>query len=104
MPHTLPPEVLSLFWDLDARKLRWERDRDQIIGRVLASGSWNTVTWLRRQAGDEALQEWIVRHEGRGLSPRQLRFWEVLFDLPHRMVSEWLRSDRRQVWDRRSKR
>jgi hypothetical protein len=100
----LPPEVSSLFWDLDSRRLRWDRDRDQMIGRILAAGSWKAVTWLRQRAGDDALRDWIVRHEGRGLSPRQLRFWELLFDLPRREVDRWLRSERRQVWDRRADR
>lgn len=45
----LPPLIRSLFWDLDPRALRWERDREQIIGRVLASGSWDAVTWLRNE-------------------------------------------------------
>lgn len=96
--------VRSLFWDLDPRDLRWERDREQIIGRVLAEGSWDTVKWLREQAGDDALREWIERHQGRGLTPRQLRFWELIFELPHRQVDEWLRREGRQVWDRRAAR
>ena len=96
--------VRSLFWDLDPRELRWEQDREQIIGRVLAAGSWDAVRWLREQAGDGALREWIERHQGRGLSPRQLRFWELIFELPHRQVNEWLRSEGRQVWDRRTSR
>jgi hypothetical protein len=105
MPHDpLPAQIRSLFWDLDPRELRWDRDQEQIIGRVLASGSWDSVTWLRKRAGDDAVREWIERHQGRGLSPRQLRFWELILDLPHRRVDEWLRSERRQVWDRRARR
>ena len=96
--------IRSLFWDLDPRELRWERDREQIIGRVLASGPWDAVKWLRKRAGDEALREWIERHQGRGLSPRQLRYWGLILDLPHRQVDEWLRSEQRQVWDHRTSR
>ena len=96
--------IRSLFWDLDPRDLRWERDREQIIGRVLAEGSWDAVKWLRKQAGDDALREWIERHQGRGLTPRQLRFWELILELPHRRVDEWLRREGRQVWDRRAAR
>jgi hypothetical protein len=96
--------IKSLFWDLDPHELQWERDREQIIGRVLAAGSWDAVTWLRKRAGDDALREWIQRHQGRGLTPRQLRFWELIFELPHRQVNAWLRSEGRQVWDRRTSR
>jgi hypothetical protein len=66
---SLPSSVKKLFWDLNPRALRWDRDREQIIGRILASGPWETVKWLRSTAGDEAIRSWIEEHEGRGLSP-----------------------------------
>jgi hypothetical protein len=99
---TLPSSVKKLFWDLNPRALRWDRDREQIIGRILASGPWETVKWLRSTAGDEAIRSWIEEHEGRGLSPRQLRFWQVIVEIPRRRVDAWLRSEGRQVWDRRT--
>jgi hypothetical protein len=39
-PNSLPLQVKNLFWDLEARSLRLERDQGMIIGRVLASGPW----------------------------------------------------------------
>jgi len=98
----LPGPVKKLFWDLDPRSLRWDRDQEMIIGRVLASGPRETVKWLRSVAGDEAIRDWIERHEGRGLSPQQLRYWQLVLDIPRRRVDEWLKSKRRQVWDRRT--
>jgi hypothetical protein len=98
----LPASVKKLFWDTDVRSLRWDRHREAIIGRVLAVGTWTDVTWLRQRVGDAALREWILRHEGRGLTPQQLRFWQLLLDLPRRQVDLWLRSESRQVWDRRA--
>ena len=98
----LPAPVRKLFWDTDVRALRWDRHREAIIGRVLASGTWADVTWLRKTVGDPALHEWILRHEGRGLTPQQLRFWELILDLPRREVDRWLRSPSRQIWDHRS--
>jgi hypothetical protein len=100
--RSLPASVKKLFWDTDVRSLRWDRHREAIIGRVLAVGTWTDVTWLRRRIGDAALREWILRHEGRGLTPQQLRFWQLLLDLPRRQVDLWLRSESRQVWDRRA--
>jgi hypothetical protein len=101
--HSLLPEpVKKLFWDLDPRSLRWDRDQEMIIGRILASGPWETVKWLRSAAGDEAIRGWIERHEGRGLSPRQLRYWQLILDIPRRRVDAWLKDERRQVWDRRT--
>lgn len=98
----LPDPVKKLFWDLDPRSLRWERDQEMIIGRVLASGPWETVKWLRSAAGDEAIRGWIEPHEGRGLSPPQLRYWQLVLDIPRRRVDAWLKSEGRQVWDRRT--
>ncbi len=74
------------------------------MGRVLASGPWETVKWLRTRAGDKAIRQWIERHEGRGLSPQQLRFWQLILDIPARRVNRWLRSEARSVWDRRAAR
>ena len=101
-PSALPASVKKLFWDTNPRSLRWDRHREAIIGRILAVGTWSDVTWLRRKIGDPALREWILRHEGRGLTPQQLRFWQLLLDLPRRQVDLWLRSESRQVWDRRA--
>ncbi|HEY0513183.1 MAG TPA: hypothetical protein VGH73_14845 [Thermoanaerobaculia bacterium] len=100
--NALPAPVKALFWDVSSRSLRWDRDRELITGRVLASGPWNTVQWLRARAGDEAIRAWIEAHEGRGLSPRQLRFWQLILNIPARQVDRWLQSDGRKVWDRRT--
>jgi hypothetical protein len=99
--RTLPGPVRELFWDYEPRSLRWNRDRELIIGRVLASGPWETVKWLRARAGDEAIRDWIEKHEGRGLSPPQLRFWQLVLGIPSRRVDAWLRNEGRRVWDRR---
>jgi hypothetical protein len=97
----LPTLLWPFFWDYDFKTLTWEEDRDLIIARVLASGTWEAIAWLRSCLGDQALRVWIVRRRGRGLSPRQLRFWEVILDLPHRQVNAWLRAEGREVWDQR---
>lgn len=97
----LPALLRALLWDYDFETLTWENDRDLIIGRVLASGGWDAVTWLRSRVGDRALREWIKRHQGRGLSPQQLRFWELVLGLPHRRVNAWLAAEGRQIWDQR---
>ena len=81
---TLPATLRPLFWDYDFAALNWENDRNLIMARVLTAGSWDAVTWLRSRVGDQALREWIERHQGRGLSPQQLRFWELILGLPHR--------------------
>jgi len=93
----LPDFVNTLFWEYEgdeAAALAWGRDRDFIIGRVLAEGSWPAVAWLRDEIGDAAVRDWIERREGRGLSPRQLRFWETILELPRAQVNRWLAAKR----------
>lgn len=97
----LPALLRPLFWDYDFKTLTWDDDRDLIIARVLASGTWEAITWLRTRLGDQALREWIERHRGGGLSPRQLRFWELMLNLPHRQVNAWLQAEGRKIWDQR---
>ncbi len=83
---TLPVLLRPLFWEYDFNPLTWEDDRDLIIARVLAAGSWEAITWLRAQLGDQAWRAWLQHHCGRGLSPRQLRFWEVILHKQDRIA------------------
>lgn len=100
--NVLPTSVKKLFWDVEPRSLRLDRDQEMIIGRVLASGPWETVKWLRSAVGDEAILRWIEERDGRGLSARQLRYWQLVLGIPARHVDSWLQSDQRRVWDRRA--
>lgn len=99
----LPAMLRALFWDYDFKALTWENDRDLITARVLASGGWDAVTWLRSRLGDRALRDWIERRQGRGLSPQQLRFWELILGLPHRQVNAWLAAEGRKIWEKRAR-
>jgi len=100
----LPDELRHLFWDCDFDSLHWPADRDFIVSRVLASGDWDSVQWLRKTAGDGALEEWLMRRKGGGLSPERLRFWELVLDIPHRTVNLWLKPGNGSVWRERSAR
>jgi hypothetical protein len=103
--HPLLPAFLRpLFWDQRFSRLSWERDRDLVAARVLSAGDWGSVRWLRGQMGDAALRTWLLEHQGAGLDPRRLRFWELILKLPHAEVNRWLASPERAVWDRRAAR
>lgn len=97
----LPNRFRLFFWDYPFARLSLVKDRDLIIRRLLSNGSWDAVRWLRREVGDEQLREWLISHQGRGLSARQLRFWGVLFDLPSRQVNQWVRTVQNGVWGNR---
>jgi hypothetical protein len=97
----LPTPLRALFWDYDFKSLAWEDDHDLVIARVLTSGGWDAITWLRSRMGDHALKEWIEQHQGGGLNPQRLRFWELILELPHRQVNAWLKAESRKVWEKR---
>ena len=99
----LPEMLRPLFWDSDFDHISWQEHRDYVVRRVLSAGTWDAVCWLRAGLDDAALRQWIEQHEGRGLSSRQLRFWEVVLDLPHELVDAWLDSDGRRLWEGRGR-
>jgi hypothetical protein len=97
----LPRGLRAFFWDYQPARLSWKKDRDLIVSRILAVGDWKSIQWVRSRLGDEALRDWLLKRRGAGLGPRQLRFWELLLDLPHRQVDAWLANTARQAWDQR---
>jgi hypothetical protein len=94
--------VRSLFWEYGDRDVSLEGDRDFVTGRVLSAGGWEALRWLRREMGESSLRDYLSRTRGRLLSPRQLRLWQVLLDLPEETVTKWIEGTARQVWDRRA--
>lgn len=98
---SLPKSVRLYFWDYPSAKLSLKTDRDLIIRRLLTSGSWDSIQWLRKRVSDGDLREWLIAHHGRGLSPRQLRYWELMLGLPARRVNRWVQTARNSPWGQR---
>jgi len=91
----------AYFWDYPSAKLSLKTDRDLIIRRLLTNGSWDSIQWLRGQIGDAELRQWLLAHRGRGLSPRQLRFWGLMLNIPARRVDGWVKNSRNNPWGQR---
>jgi hypothetical protein len=104
MKDVLPNFLAPFFWDCDFAALSWEGQHDFIIRRLLQSGSWDALTWLHAELGDAELRGWIEQKRGAGLSPRQLRFWEVVLDLPRARVTRWVHAAAERPWERRLER
>jgi hypothetical protein len=102
--NRLPTFLRPFFWDTDFAGLRWDRDRDFIMVRLLSAGTWRALSWLRRYAGDGAIKTWIQTHCGAGLSPQQLAYWAAVLDLPARRIDAWLADPHRRIWDERVRR
>jgi hypothetical protein len=95
--------VTDLLWDVGAAEVCLARHRDFVLARILARGTWAAVEWLRRELGDTVIGEYLERTRGRCLSPRQLRFWQLVLGLDHEAVSGWIaeRQGAAELWDRR---
>src|SRR5438132_1566572 len=78
--------------------LEWNADRDLITSRILTCGDWDAVAWLRKRLTNREIADWISGHNGAGLSPKQLRFWELIAGLPHDRVNQWLKEKHRKIW------
>ncbi len=102
--RSLPPSVAKLFWEYDVDSVFLPEHLDLVIGKVLQVGTWDDVVWLRREVGDQAIREWLLRHEGRGLDVRRLSFWQLILDLPAERVNAWIERVRSDPWERRNDR
>ncbi|MGA7194011.1 MAG: winged helix-turn-helix domain-containing protein [Anaerolineales bacterium] len=98
---SLPKSLQRYFWDYSFKDLSWMKDRDLIIRRLLTDGSWESIQWLRKRIGDDSLQRWLIAHQARGLSPRQIRFWSLVLGLPKLRVETWVRTAHSSPWSKR---
>ena len=98
---SLPKSFRSYFWDYSFKDISWPKDSDLIIRRLLTNGSWESIQWLRKRIGDEELRRWLIVHQARGLSPRQIRFWSLVLGLPKLRVETWTRTARSSPWGER---
>jgi hypothetical protein len=94
----LPEGIRALFWDCDPASVDMEQHRSFVIRRVLDRGNLEAIRWLRKTVGDAALREWFLQKEGGGMSPRKLRFWGLILDLPRETVDQWVKQVRNMPW------
>ena len=97
----LPESFRTLFWDCDFDRLKLSESIDFMVGRVLVNGSWHQICWLRETLGDARIRQWILDHHGRVLDRKQLRFWELVLDLPNGQVARWIANRSDAIWDNR---
>lgn len=98
----LPEELERLFWEYDPSTLTWTEHGDFIARRVLSHGRWSDIQWLRGRVSDDELRALLRENRGRGLSPRKLRLWQVLLDIPESEVDDWLAERESAIWEERT--
>ena len=97
----LPASFKHLFWDCSFKEVKEDPADTFVIKRILTEGTWAEIQWLRCQLGDSEIKGWLLENQGRGLTPRQLRFWQLLLDLPGEQVSAWIEREKETPWHRR---
>ena len=80
LPEVLRRNAARLFWDVDVGGIDLNRHADFVLGRVLSLGDAEAVLCLRREFGDEALQDFVARASHR-LDARSRRFFEVVLNV-----------------------
>ena len=89
---------MPYFWDCDWETLSWEQHADFIIRRILQAGDWESICWLRLRLGDGTLRTWLESQRGGGLSPRQMRFWELVLYISPGKVTRWIHKFQTLPW------
>jgi hypothetical protein len=97
----LPEAFRRFFWDQEFERLSWPEHEKAVTARVLAEGDLKALAWLREHTD---VRSWILTHRGRGLSRRQLRYWQIMLDLPADDVDAWVADPARRVWEERAAR
>ncbi len=100
LPDRLPEFLRPLFWEVPFHKVSPKRHISYICIRIMEHGDEQSARWMLQTYGKARLRQWMLEREGRGLSPRTLRFWEVVLDLPHRTVTRWIRNREQLQWNR----
>jgi len=59
------------------------------------------LRWLRTKLGDEQLRDWIISHNARGLSPRQIRYWALILNIDDQLADQWVKEALNSIWERR---
>ena len=95
---SLPVDIKWLFWDCDFDLIDLSTHRNFIIHRILESGDWKAIVWLRNSVGDVAIREWLLAKNGGGLDPRRLRFWGLILHIPCVYVDDWVKKARMLHW------
>ena len=101
---SLPASLRRFFWDQDFDQLSWPRDAVPIARRLLGAGDGPAHRWLRETAGDDRVRAILRASRGRGLGGPQLRYWQLVLDLPADEVDAWLADPARRVWEERCRR
>lgn len=95
---SLPEFLRPLFWEVEFHKLLPEKHQSYICLRIIEYGDLQALRWMVGYYGKPRLRQWLIERQGRGVSPRALRFWQHALQIPKRTVDQWLQSRSEPLW------
>jgi hypothetical protein len=98
----IPDHLRRYFQEYDPDRLSLDRNRHTVLLRLLQEGGLDAVHWLRQNVADDEICTMLVRRRGRGITPKRLRFWALMLNLPDAQVDDWISSERSSPWNRRT--
>lgn len=98
----IPDHLRRYFWEYDPNALSLDGNRHTVLLRLLQEGGLDAVQWLRQNVADDEIRTMLVRRRGRGISPKRLRFWALMLNLPDAQVDAWVAAERSSPWNRRT--
>ncbi len=80
----LPSSFKKYFWDVDFKKLDFEKSRTFILKRVLDRGDDKALKWLLQRYTKEDIRELLLT--SRDLSPKTANFWADFLKIDHKKI------------------
>ncbi len=80
----MPLFLEQYFWDVDFKKLTFQKSKTFILKRVLDRGDDKAVKWLLKHYSKEDITQLLLT--SRDLSPKTANFWADLLSLDKRKV------------------
>lgn len=70
----------AVFWDVDVKKIDFDKQSDFVIARILEHGHLGDVKWLLRKYTPGKIKKAIC--QARDLSEKTANFWAMYFKIP----------------------
>lgn len=84
MTSALPPDVVTLLWDVEPTALDLDKpaDRNLVLERVMSRGTLAAMRWLRSRFTQEELAAFLREKGSDQLSPRDRAYWALVVGVP----------------------
>lgn len=96
----IPEFLFPLFWEYEPENIHIVRHADFVMGRIMETGTWESMLWLRRTYSRERLISFLEKRGRRVLPPRELNYWALISGISREKREDWVMESRNKthVW------